>query len=264
MDYIGYEMLQIDMQEGILTVRLNRPDNGNAINPQMNREFERIWLDIDSDPSVDAVVLTGAGDKFSVGGDANTLHAGTDYHPLTKNGFRRARRAISNMLQVEPPIIAAINGDAVGLGANLALLCDVSFAVKSARIGDPHVRMGVVAGDSGCVIWPLLCGPNLAKEYLMTGDLMTAEKAERIGLVNHVVEEGKAYEEAVAFAKRLQRGTKLAIRWNKHSVNKLVQQQYNLVMDTSLALEQLTLMSEDFKEATGAFLQKRKPAFKGK
>jgi enoyl-CoA hydratase/carnithine racemase len=154
------------------------------------------------------------------------------------------------MLQIEPPIISAINGDAVGLGANIALLCDISIAVRSARIGDPHVRMGVVAGDSACVIWPLLVGPNIAKQYLMTGDLMTAEKAERIGLINELVEDGQAYDEAMKLAKRLQRGPKLAIKWT--------------AMDTSLALEQITLFSEDFQEATTAFLEKRKANFKGK
>ncbi|ALJ16315.1 hypothetical protein ATM17_30290 (plasmid) [Sphingopyxis macrogoltabida] len=262
--YDGYETLKIEKVDGILTIWINRPERGNAMNPTMNKEFQRIWLDIDADPEVDAIILTGVGDKFSVGGDAQTLNNPKNYDPLSKNGFRGARRAISNMLQVEPPIISAINGDAVGLGANIALLCDVSIAVRSARIGDPHVRMGVVAGDSACVIWPLLVGPNLAKQYLMTGDLMTAEKAERIGLINELVEDGEAYEAALKLAKRLQRGPKLAIRWTKHALNKMIQQQFNLAMDTSLALEQITLFSDDFQEATNAFLEKRKPSFKGR
>jgi enoyl-CoA hydratase len=263
MDYSAYKTLQVEMQEGILTVKLNRPEMRNAMNQQMRRELDQIWRDIDGDPDVDAVVLSGVGNTFSVGGDAKDMQAG-NIHPLNNNVFGRARRKISNLLQVEAPIIAALNGDTIGLGANLALLCDVVIADKSARIGDPHVKMGVVAGDSACVIWPLLCGVHRAKEYLMTGDLMTADEAERIGLINRVVEDGHAYEQAVLLAKRLQAGPKLAVRWTKHALNKLVQQQYNLVMDTALALEMVTILTDDHKEAVSAFLEKRKPSFKGR
>jgi enoyl-CoA hydratase len=143
-------------------------------------------------------------------------------------------------------------------------LCDMTIAEKSARIGDPHVKMGVVAGDSACVIWPLLCGIHRAKEYLMTGDLMTAAEAERIGLLNRVVEDGQSYAEALKLAKKLQAGPKLAVRWTKHSINKLLLEQYNLTFDTALALEMVTLLAEDHKEAVSAFLQKRKPSFKGR
>jgi enoyl-CoA hydratase/carnithine racemase len=229
----------------------------------MRKELDRLWVEIDNDAVVDVVILTGAGEAFSTGGDIKDMQEG-NIHPLNNNVFRRARRKINNMLQIEVPIIAALNGDTIGLGANIALLCDVVIAQKTARIGDPHVKIGVVAGDSACVIWPLLCGVHRAKEYLMTGDLMTAEEAERIGLINRVVEDGQAYEEALKFAKRLQAGPKLAIRWTKHALNKLVQQQYNLVMDTSLALEMVTIMTEDHQEAVSAFLEKRKPKFKGK
>jgi enoyl-CoA hydratase len=262
MDYSNYKTLAVEIQDGILTVRLNRPEIRNAMNAQMRKELTQIWLDIDSDQRVDVVVLTGTGGTFSAGGDANDMKEG-NIHPLNTSVFGRVRK-ISNLLQVEAPIIAALNGDTIGLGANLALLCDVVIADKRARIGDPHVKMGVVAGDSACVIWPLLCGIHRAKEYLMTGDLMTAEEAERIGLINRVVEDGHAYEEAVKLAKRLQAGPKLAVRWTKHSLNKLVQQQYNLAMDTSLALEMVTLLTEDHKEGVSAFLEKRKPSFKGK
>ena len=263
MDYAKYEALKVELLDGILTIRLNRPEIGNAINQQMRSELDRVWLDVDSDPNVDVVILTGAGNKFTVGGDAKDMQAG-NIHPLTNNVFRRGRRKILNMLQIEVPIIAAINGDAIGLGANLALLCDMTIAEKSARIGDPHVKMGVVAGDSACVIWPLLCGIHRAKEYLMTGDLMTAAEAERIGLLNRVVEDGQSYQEALKLAKKLQAGPKLAVRWTKHSINKLLLEQYNLTFDTALALEMVTLLTEDHGEAVSAFLQKRKPSFKGR
>ena len=263
MDYTKYETLKVEFDDGILTVRLNRPEVRNAIDQTMRRELGQLWLDVDQDSAVDVVILSGVGPDFSVGGDANDMQAG-NIHPLNNNVFRRARRKISDMLQVEVPIIAAISGYTVGLGANLALLCDVVIAEKSVRLGDPHVKMGVVAGDSACVIWPLLCGVHRAKEYLMTGDLMSAEEADRFGLVNRVVEDGQAYDEALKLAKRLKAGPKLAIRWTKHSINKVVMQQYNLAMDTSLALEMVSILSGDHQEAVSAFLEKRKPSFKGK
>ncbi|MDE3073945.1 MAG: enoyl-CoA hydratase/isomerase family protein, partial [Chloroflexota bacterium] len=161
-------------------------------------------------------------------------------------------------------IIAAINGHAVGLGATLALLCDVIIAERSAKIGDPHVKIGVVSGDGGSVIWPLLCGPARAKQYLMTGDLLLADEAERIGLVNMVVDDGDAVKEANAFAERLLSLPPLAVKWTKFSVNKLLREQVNLVLDTSLALEGMTILSDDHKEATSSFLEKRPPTYAGR
>lgn len=263
MDYSSYQALKVDMDDGILTVSLNRPDVRNAINQEMRSEMGRIWGDIASDKAVDVVILTGEGENFSVGGDANDMADG-NIHPLNNNVFGRARHKISAMLEVEAPIIAALRGYTVGLGANLALLCDIVIAEESVKFGDPHVKMGVVAGDSACVIWPLLCGVHRAKQYLMTGDLMTATEAERIGLFNQVVPDGMAYDEALKFARKLQAGPKLAVRWTKHVLNKQVQEQYNLVMDTSLALEMVSILSEDHKEAVSAFIEKRKPEFKGK
>ena len=263
MNYSSYEMLKVEMDGGILTVSLNRPHVRNAIDQQMRAEMGRLWHEIAGDDSIDVVILTGEGSDFSVGGDARDMAEG-NIHPLENNVFGRARHKISAMLDVEVPIIAALRGYTVGLGANLALLCDMVIAEKSVQIGDPHVKMGVVAGDGACVIWPLLCGVHRAKEYLMTGDLMSATEAERIGLLNRVVEDGMAYPEAVKLAQKLQAGPKLAVRWTKHALNKQVQEQYNLAMDTSLALEMVSILSEDHQEAVSAFLEKRRPSFKGK
>ena len=161
------------------------------------------------------------------------------------------------------PIIAAVNGDAVGLGATVALFCDVIIASETARIGDPHVRVGLVAGDGGAIIWPALVGVAKAKEFLMTGDLIPAREAERIGLVNKVVLPGEVLSSATDMARRLASGATWAIRWTKFSINKQLRAQMNMILDTSLALESLTFLSEDHKEAVAAFLEKRRPNFKG-
>ena len=153
---------------------------------------------------------------------------------------------------------------AVGLGATLALLCDVVFMAESARIGDTHVSIGLVPGDGGTVIWPLLVGPARAKEYLMTGDLIPAPEAERIGLVNHVVADDKVLDDALALAGRLADGPTMAIRFTKLAIQRTVLQQALQSMDLSLALESITGTSHDYTEATTAWSEKRTPNFKGR
>jgi enoyl-CoA hydratase len=263
-DYTRYQFLKVEKTpDGVAIVTLNRPERLNAVHGPMHLEVEDIWVDLDRDPEVRAIVLTGAGRAFCAGGDIRGMQERA-FDPLRGIApTRGGRHLIRNMLEVEAPIVAAVNGDAVGLGATLALFCDVIFIARNARIGDPHVRVGLVAGDGGAVIWPLLCGVARAKQYLMTGDLLTAEEAERIGLVNKVVPEGKALEEALHFATRLARGPIKAIKWTKYSVNKIVKEYANLVLDTSLSLEGLTFLTEDHKEAVAAFLEKRQPSFRG-
>ena len=150
-----------------------------------------------------------------------------------------------------------MNGAAAGLGATLALFCDVIYAADDAKISDPHVRIGVTAGDGGAVIWPHLVGMARAKEYLMTGDSVSAVDAERIGLVNHVVPADRLVAEAQAFAQRLARGSRMAIRSTKASVNKTLRQSVNLILDTSLALEKECFTTSYHRDALEAFAQRR-------
>jgi enoyl-CoA hydratase len=140
----------------------------------------------------------------------------------------------------------------------------VIFMADSAQIADPHVRVGVVAGDGGAAIWPLLLGPARAKQYLMTGDALEAAEAERIGLVNAVVPAAELEATAMAFAQRLAAGAPLAVQFTKQSVNKLVKDALNTAFDTSMALEMLTFRSEDHREALAALKEKRPPAFRGR
>ena len=152
----------------------------------------------------------------------------------------------------------------MGLGASIALLCDVIFMADTATIGDPHVRVGIVAGDGGAVIWPLAVGPARAKQYLLTGDPLGAAEAERIGLVNRVVPAADLDREAMAFAERLAAGAPLAVRYTKLAVNKLIKDALNVAFDASTALELVTFQSEDHQEALTALREKRAPSFKGR
>jgi enoyl-CoA hydratase/carnithine racemase len=258
-----YEHILIEKrQDGIAVLTLNRPERLNAVNGVLHSELTTIWLDVQADRDVRVAVLTGAGRGFCAGGD---FGGGARMEPKTgMTMMQEARRIVDNLLDCEKPIVAAVNGAAVGLGATVALMCDVVFAARNARFGDPHVKMGITAGDGGAVIWPLLVGVNRAKEMLMTGDLWTAEQAHTAGLVNHVTDEGRVLDEALAFAERLAKGAPFAVQSSKVSVNKFIKSVSNLVLPLSLSLETESMRLDDHREAVAAFQEKREPRFSGR
>jgi enoyl-CoA hydratase len=262
--YDSYQTLTVAKANNVATVTLNRPERLNAVNGVMHAEIERFFADVNYDSDVNAIVLTGAGRAFCAGGDITGFGSSNDadQNPLATFG-RGPRRLILNYLEVEAPIIVALNGDAIGLGATLALLGDVIFAAEHARLADTHVKIGLVAGDGGAIIWPLLIGVHRAKEYLMTGDFLAAPEAERLGLVNHVVPADEVLPAATTLAERLANGATWAVRWTKASVNKTLRERLNLILDTSLAYEALSSSTEDHQEATRAFMEKRPPSFTG-
>jgi enoyl-CoA hydratase/carnithine racemase len=263
--YATYHDLKIEVADRLATVTLNRPEARNAINQRLIRELRTIWDDLADDPAVNAVLLTGAGDRFSVGGDVkamsdrpggDVLEEGEVHDPMI------SRRLVNRLLELDKPIVCAINGDCVGLAATIALLCDVTVMAADARIGDSHVnKVGLVAGDGGTVVWPLLIGVNKAKEYLMRGTLLPGTEAERIGLVNHVQPRAQVLDFARKIAQELADGPTWATRWTKLSINQIVKDRVNRLMEASMALEQVTFGLADHREATAAFKEKRKPRF---
>jgi len=265
MNYTRYELVKIEKEGKVAVLTMNRPEALNAINPQLHTELEDIFADVGRDDDIQAAVLTGSGRAFCAGGDVKGMDAREFDSTLGAGAvIRNAKRLIHNLLDIEQPIIAAVNGHAVGLGATLALFCDVIIASENAKFGDPHVTVGLVAGDGGAVIWPMLCGLAKAKEYLMTGDLLTATEAERIGLINHVVPQDEVMSTAMQLAQRLANGPSKAIRWTKLACNKRLRDEVNLVLDASLAVESLSMLTEDHREATRAFTEKRAPRYKGR
>jgi enoyl-CoA hydratase/carnithine racemase len=257
--YRTLETIVVRKDNGVATVTLNRPDSRNAISPRMHTELAQIWPRLAVDPDIDAIILTGEGKVFTVGADVKGLDSGAFKFRGTM--ITEARQIITSILEVEQPIIAAINGDAIGLGATIALFCDITVAAETARIADPHVRIGLVAGDGGAVIWPHLIGPNRAKEFLMRGSMINGAEAARIGLVNYAVPAGDVMKKATELARELADGPRWAIRWTKVSVNKVLKESVNLVLDTSLAFEEVSMKLPDHQEATRAFVEKRKPVF---
>ena len=161
-------------------------------------------------------------------------------------------------------MVAAVNGHAMGLGASIALLCDIIFVAESALIGDPHVSVGVVAGDGGTVTWPLAIGPALAKQYLFTGDPIAAEEAHRVGLINFVTPNDECVDQAIAYAHRLAAKAPMAVQYTKVAVNKLLKDAANAAFDVATALEIITFQSDDHAEALAAIAEKRDPHFTGR
>lgn len=240
----------------------NRPTLLNAFNRTMEREFGELMQFVTRDPDSDILVLSGEGRAFSAGADFEFMQENIDQPE--RFDITSAKHAVFSLLDCPKPVIAKINGDAVGLGATLALFCDITFAADTARIGDPHVRAGYVAGDGGAVIWPQLIGYARAKEYLFTGDLIAAPDAARIGLINHSVPPADLDARVDEFTAKLGRGATLAIRWTKMTVNIGLKQLATAMMDAGMAYEALSNLTEDHREAVSAFREKRRPSFVGR
>jgi len=259
-----YTTLETAREGHVLRVTIAHPTSPvNAVDDALHHDLTTLFADLKREREARAVLLTGRGRAFSAGGDFAWFPQLRE--PGRMEALRRdAKQLIWDLLDVEIPIVAALNGPAMGLGASIALLCDVIFMADTATIGDPHVKVGIVAGDGGAAIWPLAVGPARAKQYLLTGDSLTAAEAERIGLVNRVVPAADLDREATAFAARLAAGAPLAVRYTKLSVNKLVKDALNVAFDTSTALELVTFQSEDHQEALAAIREKRPPVFKGR
>jgi enoyl-CoA hydratase len=264
MDHTGYEHLLIERHGAVLRVSLYAPDRLNAIGVAMQSELLRLFQDLRRDRVTAVVVLTGEGRAFSAGGDLNRSLELIGDTALIKEEFDLARRFVNTLLDVEQPIICRLNGDAIGLGATLALFCDLIIAADTARIGDPHVRVGLVAGDGGAIIWPLLVGYARAKQYLLGGDLLDAREAERIGLINFCVAADALDAAVEKWAQRLAFGAGHAIQWTKATINIGLKDQAAKMLDAGLAYEALALCSDDHREAVRAFREKRKPVFNGR
>ena len=259
----GWTRIAISRQGRILTLALSNPGMRNAVDAAMHAELAEIFYAANDDAESDVIVLTGAGNSFCAGGDITWFRkaiAGEASVP----GIMEAKKIIFGLMDLEKPIIAKVRGPAVGLGCTIPLFCDTIIAADNAVFIDPHVKVGIVAGDGGAVIWPHLIGHARAKEYLMTGDPVLAAEAWRMGLINHVVPEAELDAKVDAYAARLAGGATQAIRYTKVSVNLGLKQLVTTILDASIAYEMTTFATQDHREAVAAFLDKRAPKFTGR
>jgi enoyl-CoA hydratase len=267
-DRYGFRFIRTEMRdEGVLWVTLDRPDRRNAISPEMHDELTPLFRRIAEDRDVRVAVLTGAGDKaFCVGADFGGMQDNL-YGNAYEDGFPElmigSAALVRAQLAVPQPMIAAINGDAIGLGATMALFCDIPLMAAEARLADPHVKAGLVAGDGGAILWPLLMGLHRGKEFLLTGDMMGADEAHRLGLVNHLYPRSELAAAAGELATRLAQGPQVAIQFNKRLANAELVDRVNRVIDASLAMEAITFSTADHREAVRSFVEKRPPRFGG-
>jgi enoyl-CoA hydratase len=263
MNFADYSTMKFERRGRLLYATFNRPDTLNSIERKAHAELVRFFAELSVDPESDVAILSGAGRAFSAGGDLDYMQEMVDDPAIFIDDIPEVKRVVFGMLDCPKPIIAKVNGHAIGLGATVALLCDVIFAVPHAKIGDPHVKVGFAAGDGGAVIWPHLIGHARAKEYLLTGRLLTGEEAAKIGLINHVVPADQIDKAVDDFAQELLGGAMRAIQWTKLSINIGLKQIAHAVLDASVAYEALSNMTADHREAVSAMREKRAPQFKG-
>lgn len=257
------EELQVEADGPVRIVRLNRPDHLNATDRALHRALAQVWPRIDADEGARAAVLTGAGRAFSAGGDMSYLEALIGDSALRKETFFDGRQIVTTMIRCRVPVVAAVNGPAVGLGCSLVALADVSYMAESAYLADPHVAVGLVAADGGPISWPLLTSLQLAKEYALTGDRIPARRAAEIGLANHVCPDDEVMAQALACAHRIAKLPRGAVEDTKRVMNLHLERAVLATLDFALAAEDRSFGSPELRATVDRFRSRAEAAGAG-
>jgi 2-(1,2-epoxy-1,2-dihydrophenyl)acetyl-CoA isomerase len=245
---------------GVVTMTMNRPEKKNAANATMWNELRTTWDELAVDPDVRCVVLTGAGDAFCAGADLSGARG--DLHQLqAMNGIHRTVQALYSVMV---PVIAKVNGVAVGAGMNMALACDLIVAGEDARFSEIFAQRGLSIDFGGSWILPRLVGLHKAKELALFGDIISAAEAERFGLVNKLVAQDELDDTVTEWADRLAAGPPLALAMTKRLLTLNASADFSAAMEAEGMAQTVNFASEDTPEAIKAFLQKRTPEFKGR
>jgi len=259
--YAAYTKLKIDYpSKRVLRLTFDRPETYNSVDAETHTQLTHIWRDINDDPDINAVIVTGAGKAFSAGGDFELIKSILDNPVARMATWKEAKDLVYNVINCNKPIISAINGVAVGAGLVVGILADISICGKSARIVDGHTRLGVAAGDVACIIWPLLCGLAKAKYHLLLCEPLDGAEAERIGLVSLCVAEDELEAKALEIARRLADGSAVAIAQTKLALNNWLRAA-GPAFDASLALEFLGMTGPDVQEGIASVKERRAPRF---
>jgi enoyl-CoA hydratase len=258
MPYAATRELRIDHDGPVAVVTMNVPEIKNAFVDELHQSMREVWLHLAQDRSVRAAVLTGAGDAFSAGGHIPNFILDYDDPQRRRESLRGARRLLDAMVEFPKPLIAAVNGPAVGLGCSVAVSCDIIYIAESAFMSDPHVSVGLVAGDGGAVTWPLLMSIVKAKYYLLTGERIPAAACVELGLANFMVPDDKLMEEALGLAARLARQPQQPLEETKRAINLHVQAAIQRVAPFAFAAESESFSTDDLRQTVEKFKTKQR------
>lgn len=239
--------LDVEVDGPVRVIRLNRPEQLNATNYGLHRGLAELFPQIDADTEVRAVVLTGNGRAFSAGGDFTYLDELSRDADARRETLAHGKQIVTGMVRCRVPIVAAVNGPAVGLGCSLVALSDIVYMAESAHLADPHVLLGLVAADGGPVTWPLLTSLQLAKEYALTGDRIPARRAAEMGLANHVCADDEVFDQALACAHRIARLPRQAVEDTKRILNLHLERAVVATLDFALSAEDRSFTSSELR-----------------
>jgi len=260
---MAYQNLLVETREGITFVTVNRPDKLNALNDATVAEIDAAFAAVAADPAVRGVILTGAGEKAFVAG-ADIAELATQSPVDGKERSIRGQRVLDRIERLGKPVIAAVNGFALGGGCELALACHVRIASENAKLGTPEVKLGIMCGYAGTQRLPRLVGKGRALEMLLTGEMVDAAEALRIGLVNRVVPREKLLAEAEGLMRKMLANGPVSLRFTLEAVNDGLETGFDEAERQEATLFGLICTTEDMKEGTKAFLEKRPARFQGK
>ncbi|MBV8979971.1 MAG: enoyl-CoA hydratase/isomerase family protein [Acidimicrobiia bacterium] len=249
------EAITIEADGPLRIVRLNRPEQLNAINDELHLELTQLFPKLSADADARAAVITGAGRAFSAGGDFDLLDRMAKDRGLRHSVIAEGRELVLNMIRCRLPVVAAVNGPAVGLGCSVIALSDVVYMAESAYLSDPHVVVGLVAADGGPLTWPLHTSLLLAKEYAFTGDRISAQRAAEIGLANHVVPDDEVLSAALATAKKIAALPRQAVEATKRVLNMHLERAVLATIDFAMASESESFNTDDLRANVDRFLK---------
>ena len=247
MKYDLPDVLQVEADGPIRIVRLNRPEHLNATNRELHAGLAALFPQLDADEDARVAVITGNGRAFSAGGDFTYIDELTRDDSLRRETLVHGRQIVTGMVACRVPVVAAVNGPAVGLGCSIVALSDIVFMAESAHLADPHVMVGLVAADGGPVTWPLLTSLQLAKEYALTGDPIPAARAAAIGLVNHVCPDDEVVAAALACATRIAKLPRQATEDTKRILNMHLERAVLATLDFALTAEDRSFTSPELR-----------------
>jgi enoyl-CoA hydratase len=250
--------LLIESRGAVRIVTLNRPEHMNSTSPELHRALVRVWAHLAEDGDARAVVITGAGKAFSAGGDWGLMQSLWDDHAKRTDEMREARRLLTEIFDFPLPLVAAVNGPAVGLGCSLAAACDIVLIAESAFLQDPHVAVGLTAADGGAPTWPLMMSLLKAKEYLLTCDRIPAEQAVAIGLANRVVPDGEVLDAAIALAEKLAAQPPQAVQTTKQALNMHMKRAIAGVLEYAASSEYQSFDTPEHRAIVNGFVERSK------